>query len=220
VARTELLPTGGGPPVERTMLMPGGSGGAAVASGGVPRTELLPTGPPSSSARSAVAAPAAPAAAGGAPAARATPRPAKRRGRLTMYLGMLAVLFVLVLAGGGAWWWLARQRAAAAAAAPAPTVAPAAPATAPLQVVAVPWGLASVRTADGAAAAGAPQSPQPTPLLLELPPGRYVVAVSNPALGGGEQRCEVELKAGEPATCHLVLKQWGADDYFASVGWR
>jgi hypothetical protein len=88
-------------------------------SGGVPRTELLPTGPPSSAARSAVAAPAAPRRRGRRTAARATPRPAKRKGRLTMYLGLLAVLFVLVLAGGGAWWWLARQRAAAAAAAPA-----------------------------------------------------------------------------------------------------
>jgi hypothetical protein len=238
--RTQLLPGGAGArAAEKTQLLPGGAG----APGTAPRTELLTVAPGAGAAagRPGAGAPGPIVVGGGArggnesmpaietiiehrfvppqtPAAKGA-TPGRSGARILVVAAVLGLFVIVAVAAAGVWWWLSHRNATAAAA-PAASPVPTVIASVPLHVVAVPWGMATVRDASGAPLPGAAGTAQPTPLLLMLSPGHYVVAVSNPELGPGEQRCEVDVQPARPGECRVVLAQPSADDYFKAVGWR
>jgi len=132
--------------------------------------------------------------------------------------GGAAVVLLVVIA------WLAAHRApapgpsaAAAPTAPAATVASAEVHGEPLLVDARPWGeLVSIVNERGEA------QPLPaerfTPVVLELPPGRYVATLRNPGVPK-PVAVSVEVGAGRDNRCRAELGRATADEFLARYGW-
>lgn len=79
-----------------------------------------------------------------------------------------------------------------------------------------PWGeVVRLTDADGR------EVPLPeersTPLVLELPAGRYTAELSHPAAASGT--CRAELEAGGTARCRTELHRLDPVDYFREAGW-
>ncbi len=57
-----------------------------------------------------------------------------------------------------------------------------------------------------------------TPLVLSLPPGEYLIELSNPA--SDEPRlCRVTLTADSVQTCHVEFYRLEPAEYFREAGW-
>jgi hypothetical protein len=100
----------------------------------------------------------------------------------------------------------------------APSVEPTV--TEPMALVwvdAIPWGRIESITSPSGEVYPTP-SPAETPLLLELPPGDWTVALSNPE-AEEERRCELSLSLEAPANCRVEFERLSVDDYFREAGW-
>ncbi len=86
-----------------------------------------------------------------------------------------------------------------------------------LIIDAAPWG--EIRQILGPA--GLPRTPPSdavTPLVLELPAGRYRIDLAGPP-GSAPQSCEVELASALTERCRLSFAALEAIDYFRESGW-
>jgi serine/threonine-protein kinase len=227
------------PPIEEGLADPGGP---------LAPTVVVPVRPASGAAapgtspvsRAGAAAPAAPAASGaGAPASPRPPVPAAvppqavraaaaapPRGpgsrRLLAGLAAAGALGILVVVVVG--WVLMRslaRRSTTEVAAPIATAAPAVPeppvGRTGVMVVAAPWGeLQSVRGAGGRELLL--PADHSTPLLLDLPPGRYTLTLSHPA-AAQPASCEAEVRSGEVTTCRVETLPMEVMQYFKEAGW-
>lgn len=107
------------------------------------------------------------------------------------------------------------ERTAPAADGGSATAAPTA--TGRLLVDAAPWGeVVRVQDAGGGAVELPPE--RSTPLVLDLPAGRYTVELVHPD-ADAPASCEVEVVAGGSARCSAVLHRLDAREYFRQAGW-
>ena len=132
-----------------------------------------------------------------------------------------AVLAGCVLLALGAAWLGLRRLAAPAAREPAPAErtaeSAAAPATGRLLVHATPWGeVVRLRDQDGREIP-LPADPS-TPLVFDLPPGRYTAELAHPD-AAAPSTCRAALTAGETAYCTASLHRIEARQYFREAGW-
>ena len=138
-------------------------------------------------------------------------RPLPWRARLTAIFGVLATLafaswMVLRLAGHEEPGEVVRPRL------PLGAVANAA-----LIVDAAPWGQVQQILGPG----GLPHPPPAdavTPLVLELPPGKYRIDLAGPP-GSAPRSCEVELTPASAARCRVSFARLEPVDYFREAGW-
>jgi hypothetical protein len=147
----------------------------------------------------------------------------RRAPRALLWLGAAAVLAAVLF--GIAWSLLSRRPGEAEERVEArrPMASPTAAAPQAVagrtgsMVLAAPWGeLQAVRRADGG------ELPLPaersTPLLLEIPPGRYTLTLAHPA-AAAPATCDVEVVAGQVATCRVETLQVDVMQYFKDAGW-
>jgi hypothetical protein len=151
------------------------------------------------------------------------PRPAARaRARPRWLLPALAGLAgtgLLAVAAFLTWQALrGRQPPSVAPAVPRPTLAaPVVPGVARVTVLGAPWGeVSEIRDAEGVSVDLPVQ--RETPLLLELPAGRYTVTLTHPD-APQPVTCEVEATLGETVECRAELLPLAPLDYFREAGW-
>lgn len=91
------------------------------------------------------------------------------------------------------------------------------PSTAAALIDAIPWGrIERIETAHGDRH-GLPEQ-RDTPVLLELPPGEWRVALSNPGFDG-ERICLLSLTEGTRQDCLVEFGRLSVDQYFREAGW-
>ena len=158
------------------------------------------------------------------PAPAGSPRPAPpRTARILPWLAAAAVLAAALVLGV---LWIVLQRRPAAPATPAAPVTVASPSGAAppvasgrtgILVVAAPW--AEVRTVRAAGGGDMPLPPErTTPVLIDLPPGRYTLTLAHPA-ASAPATCEAEVAEGKVATCRVEALQVEVMRYFKDAGW-
>lgn len=84
-------------------------------------------------------------------------------------------------------------------------------------VDAIPWG----RVVRLESASGKPYPlprPAETPLVLELPLGGWIVALSNPD-HEEERVCDLSIENGQRAECRVEFEPLSVDEYFRDSGW-
>jgi hypothetical protein len=160
-----------------------------------------------------------------AASAPSAPRAATRsRSKVLLLAALAAGLVALALVAAAAWWWLTQRRTEEPVAAATPAVAVPAPAVprepAVLHVAAAPWALATVTASNADALPPTLRVPVPTPFSATLPPGHYVVTLTDPGGVATPQRCELDLEPGKDASCRVVLAEIAPEGYFTEVGWH
>jgi hypothetical protein len=113
--------------------------------------------------------------------------------------------------------WRPRTPPPPVAAAPAPSSAPAPPTDGTLRIEAVPWGEVAHLTDHSGRAISLPAE-SATPLVLHLPPGEYLVELTNPA-SEAPRLCRVRLAEAGLATCQVQFYELSPAEYFREAGW-
>ncbi len=152
---------------------------------------------------------------------RSIPRlsPRARRAILAaaVFLGSALLSAALVLLAWSLWRPRTPPPKAATTTTSAPAAAPVPPADGTLEIEAVPWGEV-VRVTDHSGRSLPLPSEPATPLVLHLPPGQYLVELTNPA-SEAPRLCRVTLEATGSASCQVQFYLLTPAEYFREAGW-
>lgn len=147
-----------------------------------------------------------------APERREEPAPPRRRSRVPLALGGVAVLAAIAVGA-----FVMFRGGEEEAAPPAPVAAPVpAPAPGSVTVHAAPWGTLD-RVVDLETGEEIPEATgRPTPLTIELPPGRYRAEIRNDAFGSPVE-IEFEVRSGQAGRATGSFPDFDENDLLADL---